>query len=75
MAAVQIFFSQFRIKAHRDVGRFHEKKAVSRLSSTHAARFEKGSVYAFAVIEQRLKFFDREKGVRVPPALATLRQA
>lgn len=27
MAAVQIFFSQFRIKAHRDVGRFHEKKS------------------------------------------------
>ena len=26
MAAVQIFFSQFRIKAYRDVGCFHEKK-------------------------------------------------
>jgi hypothetical protein len=45
------------------------------LSSTHSARFENGSVYAFAVIEQRLKFFDRERGVRVPPALATLRKA
>jgi multiple sugar transport system ATP-binding protein len=55
-------------------GRFHQKKAVSRLSATHGARFEKGSVYAFAVIEQRLKFFDREKGVRVPPVVAILRQ-
>jgi multiple sugar transport system ATP-binding protein len=56
-------------------GRFHQKKAVSRLSSTHAARFESGSVYAFAVTEQRLKFFDREKGIRVPPVVAILRQA
>ena len=39
------------------------------------ARFENGSVYAFAVTEQRLKFFDREKGTRVPPVVAILRQA
>src|SRR6202163_349032 len=37
------------IYGHLEGGRFHEKKAVSRLSSTHGARFESGSVDAFAV--------------------------
>ena len=48
-------------------GRFDGKKAISRMSSTHGARFESGSLHAFAVREQDLKFFDREKGTRREP--------
>ncbi len=44
--------------------RFEAKKVISRMSSTHGARFETGSVHAFAVPEQHLKFFDRAKGTR-----------
>jgi hypothetical protein len=40
---------------------------ISRMSSTHGARFESGSLHAFAVREQELKFFDREKGTRTAP--------
>ena len=45
-------------------GPFDGKKVISRMSSTHGARFESGSLHAFAVREQELKFFDREKGRR-----------
>ena len=48
-------------------GPFDGKKMISRMSSTHAARFETGSLHAFAVREQELKFFDREKGTRTAP--------
>jgi multiple sugar transport system ATP-binding protein len=44
--------------------RFEGKKVISRMSSTHGARFESGSVHAFAVPERNLKFFDRAKGTR-----------
>ena len=45
-------------------GPFDGKQAISRMSSTHGARFESGSLHPFAVREQELKFFDREKGTR-----------
>jgi len=48
-------------------GSFDGKKVISRMSSTHGARFESGSLHAFAVREQELKFFDREKGTRTAP--------
>jgi multiple sugar transport system ATP-binding protein len=44
--------------------RFESKKVISRMASTHAARFETGGVYAFSVPERHLKFFDRAKGTR-----------
>jgi len=44
--------------------RFDGKKVISRMSSTHGARFESGSLHAFAVPERELKFFDRERGTR-----------
>ena len=44
--------------------RFGGKKVISRMSSTHGARYESGSVHAFAVPEGNLKFFDRAKGTR-----------
>ena len=47
--------------------RFDGKKVISRMSSTHGARFESGSLHAFAVPERELKFFDREKGTRCAP--------
>jgi len=49
---------------HLEGGRFHGKRVISRMSSTHAARFESGTVHAFALAERDLKFFDREKGTR-----------
>src|SRR5512135_1708544 len=48
-------------------GPFDGKKVISRMSSTHGARFESGSLHAFAVREQELKFFDRDKGTRTRP--------
>ncbi len=45
-------------------GRFSGKKVISRMSATQGARFDTGSLHAFAVPEQELKFFDREKGTR-----------
>jgi multiple sugar transport system ATP-binding protein len=44
--------------------RFEGEKAISRMSATYGGRFEPDSLHAFAVSEQHLKFFDREKGVR-----------
>jgi multiple sugar transport system ATP-binding protein len=49
---------------HLQGGPFDGKKVISRMSSTHGARFETGTVHAFAVTEKDLKFFDREKGTR-----------
>jgi multiple sugar transport system ATP-binding protein len=49
---------------HLEGGRFDQKKVISRMSSTHGASFESGSLHAFAVPEDDLKFFDREKGTR-----------
>ncbi|MEO8189047.1 MAG: ATP-binding cassette domain-containing protein [Acidobacteriota bacterium] len=48
-------------------GKFDGKPAVSRMSSTHGAVYETGSVHAFAVREADLKFFHREKGTRTGP--------
>ena len=48
-------------------GPFDGKKAVARMSSTLAARFEPDTVHDFAVAEKDLKFFDREKGTRTEP--------
>ena len=48
-------------------GRFEGKRVISRMSSTHGARFESGSLHAFAVREQDLKFFDKTKGMRTAP--------
>ena len=47
--------------------RFEGKKVISRMSSTHGARFESGSVHAFVVPERNLKFFDRKTGKRTAP--------
>jgi hypothetical protein len=47
--------------------RFESKKVISRMPSTHGARFEVGSVYPFAVPERHLKFFDRARGTRTAP--------
>jgi multiple sugar transport system ATP-binding protein len=52
------------IYGHLEGGRFDGKKVISRMSSTHGARFESGSVHAFAVAERDVKFFDKEKGTR-----------
>src|SRR6266852_7223145 len=48
-------------------GRCDGKKVVSRMSATHVARYEIGSVHAFAVSERHLKFFDRETQKRTQP--------
>ena len=47
--------------------RFEAKKVISRMSSTHGARFESGSGYPFSVPERHLKFFDRATGTRTNP--------
>src|SRR5215470_977218 len=47
--------------------RFEAKKVISRMSSTHDARFESGHVYPFSVPQRHLKFFDRAKGTRTAP--------
>jgi multiple sugar transport system ATP-binding protein len=43
------------------------KKVVSRMSSTHAGKYETGSVHAFAISEKHLKFFDKETLKRTWP--------
>src|SRR6266498_4451993 len=48
-------------------GRSDGKKVVSRMSASHVARYEIGSVHAFAVSEKYLKFFDRETQKRTQP--------
>ena len=45
-------------------GAFDGKKVISRMSSTHGERFETGSVQAFAVTENQMKFFDKQSGRR-----------
>ncbi|HKF44735.1 MAG TPA: ABC transporter ATP-binding protein [Thermoanaerobaculia bacterium] len=47
--------------------RFEAKKVISRMSSTHDARFESGHVYPFSVPQRHLKFFDRAKGTQTAP--------
>jgi multiple sugar transport system ATP-binding protein len=48
-------------------GAFQGKKVISRMSSTMSARFETGSIQAFAVTERHLKFYDRATGKRTSP--------
>jgi multiple sugar transport system ATP-binding protein len=48
-------------------GRSDGKKVVSRMSASHVARYEIGSLHAFAVSEKHLKFFDRETQKRTRP--------
>src|SRR5512141_374726 len=50
-------------------GRSDGKKAVSRMSASHVARYETGSLHAFAVSEKHLKFFDRQTQKRTSPRL------
>jgi multiple sugar transport system ATP-binding protein len=50
-------------------GRSDGKKAVSRMSASHVAPYETGSLHAFAVSEKHLKFFDRATQKRTPPRL------
>jgi multiple sugar transport system ATP-binding protein len=54
-------------------GPFHGTKVIARMSSTLAARFEPGSVEAFAVIERHLKFYDRTTGKLTEPRPVTWR--
>jgi multiple sugar transport system ATP-binding protein len=44
-------------------GPFAGQKAVARLPSTHAGRFEAGRVHDFAVAERHLRRFDRQTGI------------
>ena len=43
-------------------GAFNDKKAISRIPSTHAAGLTDGSVHAFSVADSDLKYFDAESG-------------
>ncbi|MGH9369506.1 MAG: ABC transporter ATP-binding protein [Thermoanaerobaculia bacterium] len=46
-------------------GPFGGQKALSRLPSSHAGRFEPGTVHEFAVLERQIRLFDRGTGLRV----------
>src|SRR6202140_249476 len=50
-----------------DGGAFHERKAISRIPSTHSAGLTAGSLHAFAVAERDLKFFDSKTEKRTTP--------
>jgi|KBSSwiStaDraftv2_1062776.scaffolds.fasta_scaffold00339_27 multiple sugar transport system ATP-binding protein len=47
-----------------DGGPFDGKKVISRMPSTLVARYEPGTVHAFAVTERHLKLYDRATGKR-----------
>jgi multiple sugar transport system ATP-binding protein len=46
-------------------GPYGGQKAVSRLASTHAGRFEPGGVHDFAVSDRHVRRFDRGTGLRL----------
>jgi len=46
-----------------DGGPFDGKRAVARMSSNVAARFEPGTIHDFAVADRDLKYFDPQRGV------------
>jgi len=50
-----------------DGGLFHDRKAVSRIPSTHDAGMNDASTHTFAVAQQDLKFFDRQTEKRTAP--------
>jgi multiple sugar transport system ATP-binding protein len=50
-----------------DGGLFHDRKAVSRIPSTHDAGMNDESTHTFAVAQQDLKFFDRQTEKRTAP--------
>ena len=50
-------------------GRADGRRAVSRLSASHVAKYEVGSLHAFAVSQKHLKFFDATTQKRTAPRL------
>jgi multiple sugar transport system ATP-binding protein len=50
-----------------DGGPFHERKAVSRIPSTHDAGMDDDSTHDFTVTAHDLKFFDKQSEKRTAP--------